>query len=170
MHRFGVRVGLVLTVILSAMFSIVALAYENEPYDFRGMKWDTHIEKLSDMEIVLDGGDLKAYTKKGEKMKLEEAKLSALHYIFYKDHFYCVHIEFKGLDDFNKIKDVLFKRYGEPEGIQLYDKRFAWPGVNASITLEFDESIGRGELGYKFLPIDQEIVGEETNQTAEDAE
>lgn len=170
MHHFGVRVGFALTVVLSAMFAIVVFAYENEPGDFRGIKWDTHIEKLSDMEIVLDGGDLKAYTKKGEKMKMGEAKLSALHYIFYKDHFYCVYIEFKGLDDFNKIKDVLFKTYGEPEGTELYDKRFAWPGVSASITLEFDESMGMGELGYKFLPIDQEIVGEETNQTAKDTE
>ena len=170
MHRFGARVGLTLTVVLSAMFSMVVFAYDNEPDDFRGIKWNTHIEKLSDMEVVLDGGDLKAYTKKGEKMQLEEAKLSALHYIFYKDHFYCVHVEFKGLDDFNKIKDVLFKTYGEPEGTELYDKLFAWPGVSASITLEFDESTGKGELGYKFLPIDQEIVGDETNQTAEDAE
>jgi len=170
MHRFRVRVGLMLTVVLFAMFSVVAFAYENEPDDFRGVKWDTNIEKLSDMEIVLDGGDLKAYTKKGENMKLEGAQLNALHYVFYKDHFYCVHIEFKGLDEFNKIKDVLFKTYGEPEGTQYYEKRFAWPGESASITLEFDEAIGRGELGYKFLPIDQEIVGKETNKTEEDAE
>jgi hypothetical protein len=152
------------------MFSVVVFAYENEPDDFRGVKWDTHIEKLSDMEIVLDGGDLKAYTKKGDKMKLEEAQLSALHYIFYKDHFYCVHIEFKGLDDFNKIKGVLFKTYGQPEGPQYYDKRFVWPGESASITLEFDESIGQGELGYKFVPIDKEIVGDEMSQTTEDVE
>jgi len=170
MHRFITRVGFMLTVVLSVMFSIVAFAYDNEPDDFRGIKWDTHIEKLSDMEIVLDGGDLKAYTRKGEKMELEEARLSGLHYIFYKDHFYCVHIEFKGLAEFNKIKGVLFKTYGEPEGTQYYDKRFIWSGGTASITLEFDESIGRGELGYKYLPIDQEIAGDETNQTAEDVE
>jgi hypothetical protein len=153
------------------MFSIVVFAYENEPDDFRGIKWDTHIEKLSDdMEIVLDGGDLKAYTRKGDNLKLEEAQLSALHYIFYKDHFYCVHVEFKGLDDFNKIKNVLFKTYGEPEGTQYYDKRFVWPGESASITLEYDDSIGRGELGYKFVPIDKEIVWEEMSGTEEDAE
>lgn len=170
MYCCAVRVGLMLTVVLSAMFSVVVFAYENEPDDFRGIKWDTHIEKLSDMEIVLDGGDLKAYTKKGEKMMLEGARLSALHYIFYKDHFYCVHIEFKGLDDFNKIKDVLFKIYGEPEGTQYYDKRFVWPGESASITLEFDESMGRGELGYKFVPIDKEIGVDEISETAREAE
>ena len=170
MHGFVGRVGLLLAVILSVMFSVLAFAYDNEPDDFRGIKWDTNIEKLPDMEIVLDGGDLKAYSRKGEKMKLGEAELSALHYIFYKDHFYCVHIEFKGLENFNKIKDVLFKTYGQPEGTHYYDTRFAWPGEKASITLEFDVSIGRGELGYKFLPIDREIILEEENETAEDAE
>ncbi len=170
MHRFRVRVGLMLTIVLSAMFSIVVFAYDNEPYDFRGIKWDTHIEKVPEMEIALDGGELKAYTKKGEKMKLEEAELSALHYIFYKDHFYCVHIEFKGLTDFNKIKDALFKTYGQPERTQYHDKRFAWTGATASITLEFDESIGQGELGYKYLAIDEEIAGDERNRIAEDAE
>lgn len=170
MRCYAGRGGLLLTVVLSVMFSAVAFAYENEPDDFRGIKWDTNIEKLPDMELVLDGGDLKAYSRKGETMKLGEAGLSALHYIFYKDHFYCVHIEFKGLENFNKIKDVLFKTYGQPEGTQYYDRRFAWPGERASITLEFDVSIGQGELGYKFLPIDQEIILEEDRGAAEDVE
>ena len=170
MHCFLGRGGLLLTVVLSVMLSTVAFAYDNEPDDFRGIKWDTDIDKLSDMELVLDGGDLKAYSRKGENMKLEDAQLSAVHYIFYKGRFYCVHIEFKGLENFNKIKDVLFKTYGQPEGTQYYDKRFAWSGENASITLDFDGSIGRGELGYKYLPIDQEVILDEKSQAAKDAE
>jgi hypothetical protein len=170
MHCSVGRGGLLLTVVVSVMFSMVAFAYDNEPDDFRGIKWDTHIEKLPDMELVLDGGDLKAYARKGESMKLEDAELSAVHYIFYKERFYCVHIEFKGLQNFNKIKDVLFKTYGQPEGTQYYDTRFAWPGEDASITLGFDVSTGEGELGYKFLPIDQEVMMDEESRAAEDAE
>jgi hypothetical protein len=170
MRRLNVRVGLVLVLFWSLMYSGIVFAYDNEPDDFRGIKWDTHIEKLPDMEIILDGGDLKAYTRKGEKMTLEGADLTALHYVFYEDHFYCVHIEFEGLDNFNKIEDALFKTHGQPEGTQYYDKRFAWPGQQASITLEYDESLGRGELGYKFLPIDQEIFFDERGQAGEDAQ
>ena len=60
-----------------------------------------------------------------------------------------------------------------PQLVERFDRissPFAWPGEEASITLEFDVSTGEGELGYKFLPIDQEVILDEKSQAAKDAE
>jgi hypothetical protein len=163
------KVGLVLAVTLSGMLSVSVFAYQNEPGDFRGIKWGIHIEKVSDMELALDGGDLKAYTRKHDKMLLEGSELTSVHYVFYKEHFYCVRVEFKDLLNFRRIRDVFFKTYGEPERQQYYETHFTWTGNEASITLDYDESKDLGEIGYKYLPIDLQVAEDEKNRAEEDA-
>jgi hypothetical protein len=151
------------------MLSISVFAYQNEPDDFRGVKWGSHIEKLSGMELALDGGDLKAYTKKRDKMMLEGSALTSIHYVFYKERFYCVRIEFKDLLNFQRIRDVFFRTYGEPEGQQYYETHFTWTGDKTSITLDYDESTELGEVGYKYMPIDLQVAEDEKNRAEKDA-
>lgn len=165
MHRCPVKVSLVLTVALFVILSASVFAYENEPDDFRGIKWGTRIEELPDMELALDGGKLKAYTRKRDKMMLEEAEVNSVHYIFYKEQFYCVHIDFEGFSNFNKIRDVFFSIYGKPEGRQVHYRHFSWAGEKASITLDYDVLTERGELGYKYVPIDLQVAEDEKNRT-----
>jgi len=161
MHHFPKKMCLIVTAVVAVMLSICALAYENEPSDFRGVKWGTHIEKLSDMVLALDGGDFKAYTRKGDKMVIGDATLNSLHYIFYKDEFYCVRIEFAGFSSFSKIRDEVFRMHGEPAAERYFDRHFYWGGSNTSIKLDYDDSTETGELGYKFLPIDFQIDEDE---------
>jgi hypothetical protein len=169
MHRLPMKIGLVLAVALSGMLCVSVFAYLNEPDAFRGIKWGTLIEKVPDMELSLDGGDLKAYTRKHDKMVLEGSELTGIHYVFYKEQFYCVRIEFKGLSNFQRIRDVFFKTYGEPGGQQYYETHFAWTGDKASITLDYDESTELGEVGYKYMPIDLQVAEDEKNHAEKDA-
>jgi hypothetical protein len=146
------------------MLSVLVLAYQNEPDDFRGIKWGTSVEGLSDMALILDGGDLKAYARNRDKMMIADAKIDSLHYIFYKDQFYCVRIEFADISNFIKIRDEFVKMYGEPERRQHYERHFYWRGDIASITLDYDESADEGELGYKYMPVDLRIDEDEKTQ------
>ncbi len=159
---------LVLGAIVPVVQLVCALAYENEPYDFRGIKWGSRIDEISDMLLDLDGGDFKAYTRKHDKMMIGDAKLNSLHYISYKDRFYCVRIEFTGPSNFNKIRNEFLRIYGEPGGRQHYDRHFYWGGENASITLDYDESTGSGEIGYKYMPVDFLIDEDQKNQAIKD--
>lgn len=169
MHHFPKKMCLVVTAAVAVMLSICALAYENEPSDFRGVKWGTNIEKLPGMVVTLDGGDLKAYTRKGDKMMIGDATLNSLHYIFYKDEFYCVRIEFKGFSSFSKIRDEVFRMHGKPGGEEYIERHFYWGGSNTSIKLDYDDSTEMGELGYKFLPIDFQIDEDERIKATEGA-
>ena len=167
MRYFPKKMSLVLAATVSVMLSICAFAYQNEPYDFRGIKWGTRIEKLSDMLLDLDGGDLKAYTRKRDKMMIGDTKLNSLHYIFYKDEFYCVRIEFADFSNFSKIREEFLRIHGKPEGREYYDRHYYWSGGSASITLDYDESTETGELGYKYIPIDSRVDEDEKNQILE---
>jgi hypothetical protein len=94
-------------------------------------------------------------------MKIRDAELNSLHYIFYKEQFYCVRIEFTGLFNFSRIRDEFIRIYGEPGGREHYDRHYFWGGNNVSITLDYDESTETGELGYKYIPIDSRVDEDE---------
>lgn len=170
MRGFPKMMCLLLTASLIVMLSICTLAYENEPYDFRGIKWGTRIGKLSGMALDLDGGDLKAYTKKDDDLKIGGAELSSLHYIFYKDQFYCVRIEFTGPSNFSRIRDEFIRMYGQPAGRQHQGRHYFWGGNIASITLDYDEFTETGELGYKYMPVHLQIDEEHKKPLTESAE
>ena len=164
MRRFPKKMFLVLTASISVMLAVCAFAYQNEPYDFRGIKWGAKIDKLSGMVLTVDGGDLKAYTKKSEEMVMGDAELNSIQYVFYKDQFYCVRIEFAGPSNFNRIRDQFLHMYGKPEGRQYYDRHYYWGGGTASVTLDYDESTETGEVGYKYMPVDVRIEEDEKNR------
>lgn len=169
MHHFTEKTFPVLTATLFLMLSVCAFAYQNEPYDFRGIKWGTRIDKLRGMVLSVDGGDLKAYTRQREKLMLGDAKLHSIQYVFYKDQFYCVRIEFVGTSNFSEIRDEFIRTYERPEGRQYYDRNFYWAGSTASITLDYDESADVGEIGFKYMPIDSQIAEDEKNRTVDAA-
>jgi hypothetical protein len=109
------------------------------------------------MVMILDGGDLKAYTRKGDSMSLGDAELKGINYIFYKGRFYCVYIDFEGLSNFRKIRDSFVELYGPPMAEQSSEWDYFWGGRKASVTLTYDKSAEKGEVGYKFVPIDLEL-------------
>lgn len=155
-----------LMVMMAVTWSCPTLAYENEPVQFRGIFWGQALTGTPDMDLVLDGGALKAYVRKGEDLTLGEAGLDRIHYVFYKEHFYCVYIEFSGPSNFAHIKETLFDWYGPGEEKQASGSNFYWTGATANVTLNYNEAIQKGELGFKYVPIDTQIALEEaTNQT-----
>jgi len=138
-----------------------AWAYENEPKEFRGINWGAPIGGVSDMVLVLDGGALKAYVRKGDEMAFGEARIDRIHYVFYKGRFYCVHVEFTGASNFNKMRKALVDWYGPGEERRSPEQSYYWIGGTASIALTYRESAERGEVGYKYMPLDAEIGVEE---------
>ena len=161
MDRLTRKACLVLMAMGCAMWSFSALAYENEPKAFRGITWGTPVMELSDMVLVLDGGALKAYVRKGDEMSFGEADLDRIHYIFYKERFYCVHMEFSGASNYDRMKRALVQWYGPGEEKQGVGKNLYWVGATASVILNYSESEEKGELGFKYMPIDAQIDADE---------
>lgn len=164
MKRWPRHACIPLVVIVCLAWFNLAWAYENEPREFRGISWGAPIGGLSDMVLVLDGGDLKAYVRKGDEMAFGEARTDRIHYVFYKGKFYCVHIEFAGVSNFSKIKKVLVDWYGPGEERHSPEQSYYWIGGTTSIALTYRESAERGEVGYKYMPLDAEIGVEESRR------
>jgi hypothetical protein len=145
--------------------ALSAHAYENEPKEFRGLPWGTPILGLSDMVLVLDGGALKAYVRKDDDLTLGDAKLDRIHYIFYEGQFYCVYVQFTGATNFNEVHSALVEWHGPGEESSSTEKHYSWSGRATSLTLNYNGSTTKGELGYKYMPIDLQIASDEKSQT-----
>jgi hypothetical protein len=161
MNRLPRKVFGFVTAIVCAVWLVPAGAYQNEPKGFGGMKWGESVLGLSELVLVLDGGALKAYVRKGDDMVLGGAQLDRLHYIFYRDRFYCVHMEFSGPESFGTLRDVLVDWYGPGEEKKASGLHVYWVGETTSVTLNYNAAEQKGELGYKYMPIDAQIEQEE---------
>jgi hypothetical protein len=75
-----------------------ALAFENEPDGFRGIKWGTSFSTHGKEMVAsrrTDDGSIKCYLRTGDKLSIGDAKLTSLEYCYWKDQFYRVILESK---------------------------------------------------------------------------
>jgi len=133
-----------------------ALAFENEPNGFRGVKAGTDIRHLKQMMLVKDSGDLKAYKKTTEKMSMGEATIDEVRYVFEKGKFNSAIVKFRDSENFNALKEILSATYGGPDFVTrsgTIPLRYAWIGSNVSVVLE---RLARdGTLTYIFVNVDK---------------
>ncbi len=63
-------------------------AFQNEPKDFRGIKWGSSADIQKDFSLHKKDGDLAVYTRKNEKLEIGEAiGLKNFLYYYYKNRF-----------------------------------------------------------------------------------
>lgn len=147
--------NLVLAVLL-AFIGTSVYAFQNEPDNFRGIKWGTNIDTLSDMKLIEDGGDEKFYNRKNEKMKMGEATLDDVIYVFYKGKFSGVMIEFNSKLNFEKTKNTFFYVYGNAEQPNQFLEEYLWVGDDVFIGLTYTEIEKKGSAAYAFIPLLEE--------------
>ncbi len=118
----------------------------SEPDGFGGIKWGTEFSEVkSDMvesKVITDPAqpDVKItiyYIKKGDDLKMGEAQLDKIEYVYWRGKFAEVRIRATGPENFNHLKKFLFDKYGTT------DKRqgaYFWDGSVTQVTLRYDES------------------------------
>lgn len=131
-----------------------AFCFQNEPDNFRGMKWGANIKELPDMIIYQDHGASKYYKKNNDEMKIGEADLKSIVYSFDENRFRAVLIEFSGRSNLSLIKKTLFQLYGN---VCLSYKNggfesFIWQGEFIIVSLNYGEEI-QGHIFYNYKPI-----------------
>ena len=143
---------LVLTTLFFAT-SAFALYYDNEPTSFRGIRFGTHISSCRDM-IHYDGdANVIMYSRKGEKMSVGAAKLSEIHYVFYKGDFYSAQISFSGLGNAQKLTTILKEKYGEPNDSNKFSKDCTWFGDTTTIKFTYNRFSEKGTILYVYMSI-----------------
>jgi hypothetical protein len=152
-RKLGTRLFLL---IISVCVAIPALAFQNEPDGFRGIKWGTNISELSDMLVVESGKDTLYYSRKDENMKVGDADIDQISYGFYKNRFFVVLVEYHGHSNFTKLKAILIDQYGKAEQPNQLMERYFWFGGTVDIYFDYNDMHKNGNIYYSFRPIQQE--------------
>jgi len=142
--------------IISVCVAIPAVAFQNEPDGFRGIKWGTNISELPDMSLSEDYGNSKFYFRKGDKLKIGDADIDRIGYGFYKGRFNKLFIIYKGSLNFTKLKDTFFDQYGQGSKPNRFMEQYYWVGETVSISFEHSEITQKGKIFYTYDPISNE--------------
>ncbi|MFZ2445105.1 MAG: hypothetical protein WAW37_01990 [Syntrophobacteraceae bacterium] len=144
----SLRVFVLLVCLASIFQPETALPFKNEPESFRGIPFGADIGSIKKMTVIHKKDQLSLCERPDERLTMEEAAIRKITYVFQRNKFTSVMVEFESLPNFNKIKAFAFKQYGpgakQDRAIEQYD----WMGKNVGVSLEFNPATGKGALFY----------------------
>ena len=117
----------------------------SEPDGSAGIKWGTEgSEVKSDMVELRSISDpaepnvkIKIYySRRGDNLKMGEAQLDNIEYVFWRGKFAEVRINATGPENFNHLKNFLFDKYGT---VDKFRGAYLWDGSVTQIALRYDE-------------------------------
>lgn len=114
-----------------------ALAFQNEPNGFRGIKWGSNISEHSSEMTLIEGS--KFYMRKNDKMSIGAAKLSAIIYMYYKERFQMVIIQSNGLGNKSNLLKTFRSQFGLPSKPNQFIEEYYWRGATTFISLKYNQ-------------------------------
>lgn len=135
--------GLFLVLVLVLALTVVALAFQNEPDGFRGLKWgDPPGEDMKYLSKDKSNSDFLWYKKIDEFLQIGRLKLDSVSHGFYQDQFFLVSILtcIQRAGDpiaYYYLKDTLILKFGRGQRIsRLNGYLDRWDGDKSTIVLE----------------------------------
>jgi len=126
-------------IFLTLFFTLIcfsAYAFENEPTDFRGVEFGRNVKlKKYNMSLVKEDLDFYVYKKDNDELKFNGANLESIYYLTTKGKRYggylvhrdnkhrlwSVTMTFKGIDNYNAIRDYLNNHHGKGSDLTKKD-------------------------------------------------
>ena len=142
------------TVILSFVVGFLGCAQKStsgfkpnsEPDGFAGIKWGAPFSEVkSDMvesRSISDPAEPNVkikihYTQKGDPLKMGEAQLDKIEYVFWRGKFAEARINATGPENFDRLKTFLLEKYGT---VNQSQGAYFWDGSVTQIFLKYDGS------------------------------
>lgn len=104
--------------ILFLLLPTCVFAFQNEPKEFRGIKWGSSAEVQKDLFLYRKDGDVSIYKRKNDKMQIGEVTgIKNIYYFFFKNKFYKVTIDLEDKDsikNYTKLIENFEILYGAP--------------------------------------------------------
>ncbi len=126
-------VGVILVVLL--VLGTVAIAFQNEPDGFRGLKWGD--PPTEDMVYIDTNNNIKSYTRPGDKLGIGNAEFYILEYDFYEGRFIGIFALFINKDNYDILQTICEEKFGKPTERDYYELHW-WGGEISLIHLEYD--------------------------------
>jgi hypothetical protein len=122
----------------SALLSVcaAAVAFQNEPDGFRGIKWETDISQNQDeMKLVKNAEGLDIYVRNGDKLSIGGAELRSIAYVYIGGKFAFVAMKTGGEEGNSALLRAFEAQFGPGERPNRYLDKFFWRGTVATISL-----------------------------------
>ncbi len=145
LQRWSVILAFVVGIIGCTQKSPPGFKPNSEPDGFGGIKWGTEFSEVkTDMVEVRSLSDPAKpdekitiyYIKKGDNLKMGEAQLDKIEYVFWRGKFAEVRITATGPETFNHLKKSLFEKYGTVD--KPFQGAYSWDGSVTRIALRYD--------------------------------
>jgi len=131
-----------------------------EPGGYNGIKWETKLSALERMKHYRTDpsfGGVDFYIREGDTFKLVNGKDKVVYYGFWKEKFYVAVVQTKGLEEWNALKETVFKKYGEGAKPFLNQEEYLWDGKNADMVLRYNENFKTGTYYIRSLSVSKQI-------------
>ncbi len=109
---------------------------------FRGIKWDSHINDLEDMEYWAGEDGIQYYTRRKEKLEFGSVKASAILYGFRKNRLKSVRVITGGDKNYEILKKAISRRFGPGAGESAdsqYKRKHVWIRDASAVFLEMEK-------------------------------
>ncbi|MEA1965190.1 MAG: hypothetical protein U9O41_08755 [Candidatus Aerophobetes bacterium] len=161
------------TLIILAVLTNTALAFQNEPDGFRGLKWgDPPGEELKFLTKLDEW--MMGYRNPIDKLKLGDAHFYMILYQFYSPpnadvkKFMSVALYFKDKENFNILETICKVKFGKPTNEGFYN--LGWISLSSMVSLKYDGIDEEGYLALGSMPIFKQYTQEKEKKQAEEAE
>jgi hypothetical protein len=141
-----------------AMMQKDVIAVQNEPDGFRGIKWGTGIKDVDGMTVLPDklGENEKAYQKKDDTLKMGNANMEAIKYIFYKGKFYMARIDYGKNKNYLELKKFLEEQFGGGTKPNVNYEQYVWEWNSSTLLIYYSKKTDQGHIVYYNKPIRDE--------------
>lgn len=153
--------------IIVLVLSVGAMAFQNEPDGFRGLKWGN--PPTEEMEYLDDLSGNKNYVLPDEKMSIGSTEFWMIIYAFYEDRFFKVALYFDGEDNYDLLETICKEVYGTEELDEEF-YRLMWIGQRSFIGLSYDAAEEVGSLLLSSAAITLEKTEADNKKEAKKAE
>jgi len=122
---------------------LVSFKPGSEPEGYNGIKWETKLSTLQRMKHTRTDpthGGIEFYVREGDTFKLENGKYKPVQYGFWREKFYVAVVNTKGPEEFNALKDAVFKKFGEGAKPFVNREEYLWVGKNVVMALQYHDN------------------------------
>jgi hypothetical protein len=139
---------------------LVTFKAGTEPGGYNGIKWEAKLSALVGMKHYRTDpscGGIDFYIREGDTFKLVNGKDKVVQYGFWKGKFYVAVVQTKGREEWNALKETIFKKYGEGAKPFLNQEEYLWDGKNSDMVLRYHENLALGTYYIRSLSVSKQI-------------
>lgn len=146
---------------LAILFTLTGVMHAADLSEgFLGVKWGTNISELPDFKKISGEGDVAYYRNPAKIYTVYEVENPSVIYGFYKDQFFATYIQVGTYTVFERVKNHLSEKFGEPKTTLKMKTRqtvHRWKHQKIKIKLKLYELDGKMKLGFYYTPLSDKV-------------